>query len=131
MTYALDTNIIIHLMRGTHSVLANREHAKRNNARFVIPPIVNYEIQRRFIIKPTKNAEIYKGLCTICDVGEMTQLIWICAAQIYADLHACSYTVSDADILIAAFCITNGYTLVTNDQHFRYINDLNHVDWVQ
>jgi len=37
-----------------------------------------------------------------------------------------------ADILIAAFCIINGYTLVTNNEkHFRDIEELDYTNWVE
>ena len=52
MTYAFDTNTVIQLMRGLQSVKVNREKAQKNGARFIIPPIVNYEVRRGLIIKP-------------------------------------------------------------------------------
>ena len=52
MDYAFDTNTIIHLMRGTQSVKENREKAKMNGSRFIIPPFVNYEVKRGLMIKP-------------------------------------------------------------------------------
>ena len=36
----------------------------------------------------------------------------------------------DVDLMIAAFCITNDYTLVTNDtRHFEHINGLKFINW--
>jgi len=47
-------------------------------------------------------------------------------------LHDANQTVGDADILIAAFCIVNGYTLVTdNVKHFENIAGLRLMNWAE
>lgn len=133
MEYAFDTNTIIHLMRGTNSVRKNREKAQKSGARFVIQPIVNYEVRRGLIIKPIPAHEkAYGVICDNCSFEEMTVEAWECAARIYAELYAKHFTVNDADILIASFCITNGYILVThNIKDFENIDGLQLVDWVE
>ncbi|MCL1849031.1 MAG: hypothetical protein FWF83_05105 [Clostridiales bacterium] len=61
----------------------------------------------------------------------MTAEVWETAASIYADLRRNHFAVGDADILIAAFCIENAYTLVTgNTRDFKNINGLQTEDWV-
>ena len=126
MNYAFDTNAIIHLMRGLPSIVKNREQALKTGARFYIPPVVNYEILRGLIIKPTPAHEkAYNIIRHNCVVGEMTGLIWERAAVIYAQLYADHFSVADADILIAAFCVVNRYRLVTaNIKDFENINEL-------
>lgn len=133
MDYAFDTNTIIHLMRGTDSVRENREKAKNNGARFIIPPFVNYEIRRGLIIKPiSKHENAYAVIFNNCFLGEMTVAVWERAAKIYAELYIKRFTVKDADILIAAFCIVNGYTLVTdNTKDFENIDGLILENWVK
>ena len=132
MEYAFDTSTIINLMRGLHSVRENREKAYKSGARFIIPPFVNYEVRRGLIIKPIpKHEKIYAVICDNCSLGEMTTKAWERAAKIYAELYTKHFTVSDADILIAAFCIVNGYTLVTsNTKDFENIDGLQFVNWV-
>ena len=131
MDYAFDTNTVIHLMRGTQAVKENRETAQRNGARFIIPPFVNYEIRRGLIIKPIlAHEKAYGVICNNCLLGEMTVEVWERAAKTYAELYAKHFTVEDADILIAAFCMVNGYVLVTgNIKDFKNINGLNVVNW--
>ena len=133
MEYAFDTNTIIHLMRGLHSVRDNREKAQKNGVRFIIPPFVHYEVRRGLIIKPNpKHEEAYAIICDNCLLGEMTAKVWERAAQIYAELYYKHFTVNDADIVIAAFCIENGYTLVTdNVKDFENIGGLQYVNWVE
>ena len=132
MTYALDTNTIIHLLKHTPSVLARRDSELDNGAKLIIPPYVNYELRRGFrYVKATAKERSYQNLCARYPVGEMRSETWDLAATIYADLRLASYTVGDADILIAAFCIVDGYTLVTNNtKDFQNISNLQMVDWV-
>ena len=133
MKYAFDTNTIIHLMRGTHLIREHRENAQKEGSRFYIPPFVNYEILRGLIIKPiSAHEKAYAVICDNCSLGEMTVDAWERAAQIYAELHAKHFTVKDADIIIAAFCIANDYTLVTsNTKDFENIDGLQMVNWTE
>ena len=62
----------------------------------------------------------------------MTIPIWNEAAQLYSKLRRIGKLPGDADILIAAFCIGNGYTLVTNNtQHFADMDELQIVNWAE
>jgi len=133
MEYAFDTNTVIHLMRGTQLVHEYRKKAQKDGVRFIIPPFVNYEIRRGLIIKPIhKHEEAYTIICNNCTIEEMSAEVWEYAAQIYAELYKKHLTVNDADIIIAAFCIINGYTLVTNNTaDFENIDGLLIVDWMK
>jgi predicted nucleic acid-binding protein len=133
MNYAFDTNTVIHLMSGTPSVQMNRDKATQSGAHFYIPPFVNYEILRGLIIKPIgKHKKAYDIICENCTLGEMTVFDWRRAAEIYAELYTKRFTVKDADIVIAAYCMVNGYTLVTsNTKDFENIDGLHILDWTQ
>ena len=132
MTYALDTNIIIHLLRHTPNVLALRDASLASGATLIIPPYVNYEILRGFrYVNATGKERSYQKLCTRYPIGEMRSEIWELAVTIYADLRKANYAVGDADILIAAFCIAENCTLVTNNtKDFENIDGLQLDDWV-
>ncbi len=133
MTYALDTNIVIRLLRNEASVFKHFTDAINSNANIAIPPIVNYELLRGFYYRPAPAKEkAYRIMCSHYPVGEMTNDIWERGAVIYADLRRSGRTVEDADILIAAYCIVNGFTFVThNTRHFEVIEDLQIEDWVE
>jgi predicted nucleic acid-binding protein len=120
-------------MIGTPSVRDKREKAREDGARFVIPPFVNYEIWRGLMAKPVPEHEMaYAIICDNCFIGEMNAGVWMCGARIYADLYAKRFTVSDSDILIAAYCIANDCTLVTaNTKDFENIEGLRVVNWVE
>jgi predicted nucleic acid-binding protein len=131
MTYALDTNTILHLLGGN---IKAREHIwYKRNSTFTIPQVVYYEILRGFRYKaaPAKEAT-FDSMCEIYDIGELTTRTWVIAAQIYADLQKRREIIEDADILIAAFCIEGGYTLITNNvKHMKRVDGLIFEDWVE
>ena len=131
MTYALDTNMIIHLVRGTPTVCTRFDSETLNGTRIAIPPYVNFEVLRGFRYVPAPAKErAYGQLLMLCDVGEMTTPAWEKAASIYGELRKRGFTVDDADLLIAAFCVVNGHTLVTaNTKHFKDITGLSLEDW--
>jgi predicted nucleic acid-binding protein len=132
MTYAFDTNTIIHLLNYNALVLAKKEQAIADGGRFIIPPVVDYEIQRGLLYKPSPKKEVmYSAIVEHYGIGEMTAKMWTQAASIYSELRRKSFTIDDADIFIAAFCIVNGYTLITNNaKHFDKIEGLLSEDWV-
>jgi len=132
MTYALDTNIIIHLLSGTKTARTKRDEAIADGADIIIPPLVNYEMQRGFLCNSSVGKEkSYNIFCSVFSVGEMSAEIWKRGAEIYADLWRKRLTVGNADILIAAFCMVNGYTLVTdNTNHFGVIDGLQFINWI-
>jgi len=131
MVYALDTNIIIHLLRQAPAVMAHRDATIDKGGTLIIPPYVNFEIQRGFQYVPAPSKEqIYKQLCERCGIGEMNKGAWERAAVLYGDLRKKRLAVGDADLLIAAFCIENDYILVTNNvKHFGLIDGLEIEDW--
>ena len=133
MTYALDTNTIIHLLSHTPAVIAQRNSALEKGARLIIPPYVNFELLRGFrYVNAAAKERSYRLLYARYPAGEMKPETWELAADIYADLRKAGYTVGDADILIAAFCLVDGYILVTNNtKDFMNIDGLQIMDWTK
>jgi tRNA(fMet)-specific endonuclease VapC len=134
MIYALDTNIIIHYLRNTLTVHQKFNEAVMRGDDLVIPQIVHYEMKRGFrILHAPKKEAAYKVLTEsagFCDVKKIDVYSWERAEQVYADLYNKRFTAGELDILIAAFCIENDYTLVTdNVKHFEAIDGLQIVNW--
>ena len=132
VTYALDTNIIIHYLRDEPNVIQNLENSVNNRNDIVIPRIVEYEIRRGFKVQPAPRKESHYDLLSrgteFCSVVNMGDSFWRTAAQVYVDLYHKRFTVGDIDILIAAFCMYKGYTLVTNNtDDFKNIDGLKNV----
>ena len=131
MTYALDTNAIIDVLNKEAVIVKRFNTAIINNTPVVIPSAVDYEISRGFYHTPIPRKEaVYRNMRLNCPVIDANADIWDCAAQIWAKLRKQGLTVGDFDILIAAYCVVNNYTLVTNNtKHFKDIAGLNIEDW--
>jgi len=134
MIYVLDTNIIIHYLRDNPVVIKHLETAVYDENFIVIPFVVDYEIRRGYKIKPAPNKESHYNILSnstdFCTVVSMGDGFWNMAATIYAELYHKHLTVGENDIQIAAFCLYNNYTLVTNNtDDYRNITGLQLVDW--
>jgi tRNA(fMet)-specific endonuclease VapC len=133
MTYALDANVLICLTRLSPPVCAKRDAAVDRGDKLVIPRVAHCEVLRGFLCSraPAKE-KVYRTICSVLRIGNITAKIWERAAQVYAELYRKRLTVGDADILIAAFCLVNGYTLVTgNTKDFENIGGLLLENWVE
>ena len=135
MVYALDTNIVIHYLKNTSNVLNNINAAVARGDNLVIPRIVNYEIKRGFCVQssPRKEAtyKLFTSPTSFCSITDMDNGSLERAEQVFADLYNKRLTVGELDILIAAFCLENDYTLVTNNtKDFENIDGLVIEDWV-
>ena len=129
--YALDSNIISYMLKNDTVVVSlYRQESDRGNS-FVILPIVYYEIQRWLLSRRLKKKmALFEDLCHEIVQVEFSKATWQKAAQISADLYQRGASIEDADIFIAAFCLENGYTLVTNNtRHFERIDGLQYVNW--
>ena len=136
MVYSLDTNIVIHYLRNEPNVCRNFSEAVLRGDGLVIPKIVDYEIKRGFCVfsAPAKESayKILTDTSGFCVVSEMDTYAWERAEKVYAELYRKRLTVDEMDILIAAFCVEKGYTLVTNNvKHFEVIDDLKTEDWTR
>jgi predicted nucleic acid-binding protein len=140
MIYALDSNIISFLLRPTK----NPEVVKRFNEileeghDYVIPPFCYYEVywlllKKNATVQIRSFKDIYAGSLTKIN---MTEAEFNKAVEIRAMLEERGTLIGkegnqDADIFIAAHCIINGYTLVTdNTNDFKRIGSgLKMVNW--
>jgi predicted nucleic acid-binding protein len=134
MTYALDTNTVIMYLRNLPAVLNSFDNTVKQGDKIVIPEPVHYEIKRGFrILSAVKKERVYNELISAegnCCVKTMDALCWRRAEHIYAELYRKGFTVGELDILIAAICIENNCTLVTNNEkHFKDINGLLYQNW--
>ena len=135
MIYTIDTNVVIRYLRKDSKVLANFRAAVSGGHTLLVPKIVDYEVTRGFerFAAPKKQA-IYLELIEndILTVEEMNDDYWNRACKVYSELCQKGFTVGELDILIAAFCLENGGTLVTNNlKDFENIDGLNIIDWTK
>jgi len=136
MVYALDTNIISCLLRPTRNqdVVERFKTEIKNGNDYVIPPLSHYEILW-YLLRKNASAQLsifndlYKNSLVKINMGETE---FIKADEIRAFLEEKGKLIgnNDADIFIAAYCIINGYILVTdNIIHFEFINGLKFINW--
>jgi tRNA(fMet)-specific endonuclease VapC len=135
MIYALDTNTISFLLRHKQ----NPEVAKRfaseitdKGNSYVIPPLCYYETSW-WLMRKSANAQlsVFEELYQSSLVkAEMVESEFLKAAKIRADLDEKGMPIGDANTLIAAYCIVNNFTLVTdNISDFKRIDGLKYVNW--
>jgi tRNA(fMet)-specific endonuclease VapC len=102
---------------------------------FIIPAAVYYEIRRGLLaVDATVQMRVFKALCASVGVEEMSMDVWEKAAQIWSALRKRGTPLGkdDGDIFIAAQCIVNNYTLVTdNASDFSRIDGLNFIAWTK
>jgi len=132
-TFALDSNIISYLLRNDSVLSARLKQENDKGNMITVPPLVYYEIKRGLISdNSTKRLQSFNHFCEDAGIGEMTIEAYDEAARQYARLRSIGRPAGDADILIAAFCIVNGLTLVTNNiKHFENIDGLQFENWTE
>ena len=133
MTYALDTNIVSYCLKGLYQLDARIDSVLAAGNYITIPPITFYESLRGLLAaNATMKLHLFLELCRRLGQSEMERPDWEAAAKLYAVLKRKGQPIHDSDLLQAAFCLRNRYTLVThNTRHFRHIDDLSVVDWVE
>ena len=130
-TFALDTNIISYILRENAAVVSRVRQTLAAKDRLIIPPLAYYEVRRGLLSAHTPvQTAAFDKFCQTMPIGKIEHETLEEAARIYASLKKQGRPTGDADILIAAFCIVNGHTLVTNNtKHFEGIDALSIVDW--
>ena len=133
MVYALDTNTIIRFLHNDTNVCHKFNNAVMVGYKIVVPKMTDYEIRRGFHIKPNPRKEVYyKTLLEDCAIMEIDADTLDYAIPIYEGHYHNRHTADEMDILIAALCIQNDYTLVTNNaKDYKGVGGLKWVDWTQ
>jgi predicted nucleic acid-binding protein len=133
MIYALDTNIISYVLNGDNSLAEKIEAVTQSGTKVIMPLMVYYEAKRGLLAKnATAKMREFDKLCTRLGIFDLTVADINIAASIYTDRKRKGKLIDDSDLLIAAQCVTNGYSLVThNIRHFEDIDGLEVVDWAE
>ena len=131
MTYALDSNIISYLLKDNDCVYNRYFDSLSQGNKCAIPLIVYYEVKRGLKASDAnKKMRSFEKLCFEIGVDDLTQEDINVASDIYAERKRNGTPIEDTDLLIAAQCMTRGYTLVTNNtKHFKHIKGLELDDW--
>ncbi|MDR1061510.1 MAG: PIN domain-containing protein [Clostridiales bacterium] len=132
MIYALDTNIISYILNGNAALDERLNAVTKSGNKVVIPLMVYYEARRGLLNNNAINKmRVFEKLCAKLNVNNLTTSDMNTAAAIYDKHKRAGTPIDDSDILIAAQCINNDYTLVTNNvKHFNNIDGLTFENWI-
>jgi tRNA(fMet)-specific endonuclease VapC len=133
MTYALDTNIISYCIRRQYGIAEKIRQVLKEQTPIIISPITFYETLRGlYAVNAARRIEIFNNLCQNLTQKELDHEDWLEASRLYADMVQQGHPMSDSDLIQAAFCLRNGYTLVThNTKHFIHVSALSMEDWAK
>ena len=129
----LDTDILSALMRRNQQVVAKARAYLAQHGQLTFSIITRYEILRGLKAKgATRQEENFQRFCANNQILTLTDDVISQAAEIYADLYKRRDLVGDADILIAASALANGFGVVTNNErHFTRITGLSVENWLK
>jgi tRNA(fMet)-specific endonuclease VapC len=128
----LDTDILSAMMRNNLLVRAKGQSYLDRHGRFTFSIITRYEILRGLKVRQAlKQTVFFDKFCSRCTILPITDKVVMVASDIYADLHRRGELIGDADILIAASALVNGFGLVTNNvHHYGRIKELMVENWL-
>jgi len=127
-----DTDILSAIMRSNDSVLLNNARNYLSvHGKLTISIITRYEILRGLKAKQAnRQLTAFEQFCDRCSILPITDDVIVKAADIYAVLKQKGMLIGDADILIAASALINGFGVVTNnEEHFKRIPLLRVENW--
>ena len=133
MIYALDTNIISYILNGNTDLEGKVNAVTSTGNKVVIPLMVYYEARRGLLAnKAVNKLRIFERLCAKLNVNNLTKTDMSIASDLYAKRKRTGTMMDDGDLLIAAQCVTNNYTLITNNEkHFMDIDGLSMENWLE
>jgi len=134
MIYALDSNVIAEFINKNPDIIARYYKELEQGNKFVIPPIVFYEVERGLLVKNLLvKRRAFFNFCENVKIGEFNLEVWSKSAEIYANLSKKGKPIGDkfdGDVFIAGYCLINGYTLITrNIDDFERVEGLKFVKW--
>ena len=131
MSYMLDTNICIHLMRHTQSVLDG--FSEINDSNITISSITLAELEFGICNSQSyeKNRIKLISFLPLVDVLSFDDIAAVDYGIIRADLQKKGMVIGQLDMLIAAHARSRNLILVTNNRsEFERVEGLSVIDWV-
>jgi tRNA(fMet)-specific endonuclease VapC len=128
----LDTDTLSEIMKGRNrAVVENAAKYLERHGTFTFSLITRYEILRGLKAKRAlKQLAQFEKRCAASVVLPISDEIIVRAADLYAALRQHGFTISDADLFIAATAAIHNLRLVTNNvAHFRSIPGLQVESW--
>ena len=122
---------ISYYLKGDTKII-NRINEEVKDGNIVIPPIVYFEIKKLLLKNKSKSKlAAFEILLSKYGVETISKEILDISLFIFLNLQLNGIVIDDADIIIAGYCIQNGYTLITNNmKHFEHIKNLKIENWL-
>ena len=130
MKYALDTNIITYYLKGNEKI-QEKVDKEAEDENIAIPPFAYFEIKKWLLAVNSKSKlQAFERLCNEYGIDNITKETLDMTLSLYIESRKEGITVDDGDLLIAAYCIQNNYTLVSNNlKHFEKIENIQVINW--
>jgi tRNA(fMet)-specific endonuclease VapC len=128
--FVLDTNTVSQILRRNATATSHLREAAGNDDDLFLCPVVFYEIWRGLRDRRADRqlAEFNTFVQTLQWV-DYDRLMWVAAAELWAEQRRRGRTHDDADLLIAAFTRRLRATLATNNTADFVDLDIPIVDW--
>jgi len=126
---ALDSNDVIAYFQDDKFVVAWIEAS----AALFFPVIVAGELEYGALhsSRPKKNLKRLMDFLQQGSIADVTIDTARKYAEIRQDLAIRGKPIPEADLWIAAICLENGLSLLSEDSHFRHVHGLNWFDWTK
>jgi tRNA(fMet)-specific endonuclease VapC len=127
----LDTNTVIHYLRGQPSVVSRFQSASPRE--LAIPSVVAYEIEYGTLkIGSLRRRQIVSLLLAGIQQVPFDREAALESARIRIDLEARGFLIGPMDLLIAGTAVSRGAVLVTNNtKEFSRVKGLRLSDWTK
>jgi tRNA(fMet)-specific endonuclease VapC len=128
----LDSDITSFYVKGNLTVIDHVDAQVVAHQKIYMPPFTFYEVKRGLVdSNATRQMADFEDLLKVCPLGKTNDDVFERAANIWVELKQKGRpSGSDMDILIAAWCMVYGLTLVThNIKHYEAIPGISLVDW--
>ncbi len=128
----IDTDILSYFLKGNNLVAGNFGLYLKEYPKITISEVTYFEILSGLTFKKAnKQIEEFEAFVSTCEILKLSTSSLRKSANIYADLREKGITIGTADLLIAGTALTNGLTLITNNQkHYEPISELPTSNWI-
>lgn len=112
----VDSNVVFDVLAKREDVAHGMMDAMEASALVYLCPFVHFEVTRGFIHKPNAMRErVYHALSQKWHWDDITRADWNCGARLWAASRMNGRQGSDADLMIAAYAMNRGASVVTAD----------------
>lgn len=131
--WLLDTDILLEVLAQSRRVQQAARRYLIEHSYFSFSILTKYEVLRGFEVSGlAEQVALFERFCDNNSVAPLSNEAIAEAARIYARLRRNGELIGDADILIAATAIVNGFGVVTNNEkHYRRIPGLTVENWLR